>query len=59
MIIVALVLKVGRTTTVFFTSGLVASYFLRSICERLSLYGLGTVDVPDVPYHYFLGTIGR
>ena len=41
------------------TSGFVASYFLRSICERLSLYGLGTVDVPDVPYHYFLGTIGR
>ena len=41
------------------TSGFVASYFLRSICDRLSLYGLGTVDVPDVPYHYFLGTIGR
>ena len=41
------------------TSGFVASYFLRSICDRLALYGLGTVDVPDVPYHNFLGTIGR
>ncbi|UPQ99836.1 sialyltransferase [Chloropicon primus] len=41
------------------SSGFVAVYFLRTICKRVTLYGLGTVNIPDVPYHYFTGVGSR
>ena len=40
------------------SSGLVAVYMLHTVCKRVTTYGLGTVDVPDVPYHYFQGKVG-
>lgn len=41
------------------SSGFVAVYYLRTICKRVTLYGLGTVNIPDVPYHYFTGVGSR
>ena len=41
------------------SSGFVAVYFLRSLCKRVTVYGLGTVNIPDVPYHYFAGVGSR
>ena len=36
-----------------------AVYYLHRVCRRVTLYGMGTVNVPDVPYHYFAGVGSR
>ena len=41
------------------SSGFVAVYWLHKICRRVTLYGMGSVNVPNVPYHYFGGVGSR